>query len=82
MAAAGEKPMAVDTIAPFWDRLGALARRLLVEQDIRSSRGELTQALWWRHLPRDARRARTLLRAYRSARLGRDPGPPASGSRA
>lgn len=70
------------TIAPFWDRLGDLADLLLAEQDIRSSRSELTQALWWRHLPRDARRAHTLLRAYRAARLGHDPGAPASGSRA
>ena len=64
------------TLDAFWDQLGALAEQLQAKHGTRSSRSEITQALWWRYLPRDHRRAAKLIRAYRSTRLGLDPGAP------
>jgi hypothetical protein len=53
----------------LWDRLGALSRELEA-QEFRTSRTELTEALWHFHAPRDAAGARELIRRYRRSRLG------------
>lgn len=53
----------------LWDRLGALTRELEGE-GFRTSRTELTEALWHFHAPRDAAQARELVRRYRRARIG------------
>lgn len=53
----------------LWDRLGALTREL--EGDgFRTSRTELTEALWHFDAPRTAADARDLVRRYRRARIG------------
>lgn len=53
----------------LWDRLGALSRRL-EDEGLRSSRTELTEALWHFHAPETPDEARELVHRYRRARLG------------
>jgi hypothetical protein len=53
----------------LWDQLGALTRELAGE-GLRTSRTELTEALWHFHAPRDAAAARELVRRYRRVRVG------------
>jgi hypothetical protein len=68
---AGSPKIAVNMRATkeLWDRLGALTREL--EGDgFRTSRTELTEALWHFHAPGTAADARDLVRRYRRARIG------------
>jgi hypothetical protein len=68
---AGSPKIAVNMRATkeLWDRLGALTREL--EGDgFRTSRTELTEALWHFDAPRTAADARDLVRRYRRARIG------------
>jgi hypothetical protein len=53
----------------LWDRLGVLSRRL-EDEGLRTSRTELTEALWHFHAPETTAEARELVRRYRRARLG------------
>jgi hypothetical protein len=53
----------------LWDHLGILSRRL-EDQGLRTSRTELTEALWHFHAPESAAEARELVLRYRRARLG------------
>ncbi len=53
----------------LWDHLGALTRELEGE-GLRTSRTELTEALWHFHVPHDAGAARELVRRYRRVRIG------------
>jgi hypothetical protein len=53
----------------LWDRLGVLARRL-EDEGLRTSRTELTEALWHFHAPQNTDEARALIRRYRRARVG------------
>lgn len=53
----------------LWDQLGALTRELEGE-GLRTSRTEITEALWHFHAPADADAARELVRRYRRARIG------------
>jgi hypothetical protein len=68
---AGSPKIAVNMRATkeLWDRLGALTRELEA-QEFRTSRTELTEALWHFHAPRDAAGARELVRRYRRSRIG------------
>lgn len=68
---AGSPKIAVNMRATkeLWDHLGALTRELEAE-GFRTSRTELTEALWHFHAPRDAAGARELVRRYRRARIG------------
>jgi hypothetical protein len=68
---AGSPKIAVNMRATkeLWDHLGALTRELEAE-GFRTSRTELTEALWHFHSPRDAAGARELVRRYRRARIG------------
>jgi hypothetical protein len=68
---AGSPKIAVNMRATkqLWDQLGALTREL--EGDgLRTSRTELTEALWHFHAPSDAAAARELVRRYRRVRVG------------
>lgn len=53
----------------LWDQLGALTREL-ESQEARTSRTELTEALWHFHMPANADDARELVRRYRRVRIG------------
>jgi hypothetical protein len=53
----------------LWDRLGVLSRRL-EDEGLRTSRTELTEALWHFHAPDNVAAARELVLRYRRARLG------------
>ena len=53
----------------LWDHLGALTRELEGE-GLRTSRTELTEALWHFEAPKVAAEARELVRRYRRARIG------------
>jgi hypothetical protein len=53
----------------LWDRLGVLSRRL-EDEGLRTSRTELTEALWHFHAPETTAEARELVRSYRRVRLG------------
>jgi hypothetical protein len=68
---AGSPKIAVNMRATkeLWDHLGALTRELEAD-GFRTSRTELTEALWHFHAPRDAAGARELVRRYRRARIG------------
>ena len=68
---AGSPKIAVNMRATkqLWDQLGALTRELEGE-GLRTSRTELTEALWHFHAPRDAAAARELVRRYRRVRVG------------
>jgi hypothetical protein len=68
---AGSPKIAVNMRATkqLWDQLGALTRELEGE-GLRTSRTELTEALWHFHAPRDATAARELVRRYRRVRVG------------
>lgn len=68
---AGSPKIAVNMRATkaLWDRLGALTRELEA-QEFRTSRTELTEALWHFHAPSDATAARDLIRRYRHTRIG------------
>jgi hypothetical protein len=51
-----------------WDHLGSLARRL-EDEGLRTSRTEITEALWHFNAPADVDEARELVRRYRRAQL-------------
>lgn len=51
----------------LWDRLGALSRRL-EDEGMRTSRTELTEAIWHFNMPQSTAEARELVRRYRSER--------------
>ena len=53
----------------LWDRLGVLTREL-EGQGWRTSRTEITEALWHFHAPREAAGALELVRRYRRVRIG------------
>jgi len=53
----------------LWDRLGVLSRRL-EDEGMRTSRTELTEALWHFYSPQNPQEARELVTRYRRARLG------------
>jgi hypothetical protein len=53
----------------LWDHLGVLSRRL-EDAGVRTSRTELTEALWHFHSPQNPDDARELVMRYRRARLG------------
>lgn len=68
---AGSPKIAVNMRATkqLWDQLGALTRELEGE-GLRTSRTEITEALWHFHAPSDAAAARELVRRYRRVRVG------------
>lgn len=68
---AGSPKVAVNMRATkqLWDQLGGLSRELEGE-GLRTSRTELTEALWHFHAPRDTAAARDLVRRYRRVRVG------------
>lgn len=68
---AGSPKIAVNMRATkqLWDHLGALTRELEGE-GLRTSRTEMTEALWHFEAPEDADEARELVRRYRRARIG------------
>jgi hypothetical protein len=53
----------------LWNHLGALTRRL-EDEGLRTSRTELTEALWHFHAPLNTDEARVLIHRYRRARIG------------
>ena len=53
----------------LWDELGRLVRELEAD-GLRTSRTEMTEALWHLHAPGDAAEARELIRRYRVDRAG------------
>lgn len=53
----------------LWDHLGVLSRRL-EDAGVRTSRTELTEALWHFYSPQTPDDARDLVMRYRRARLG------------
>jgi hypothetical protein len=62
-------PVTMRATKDLWDRLGALTRRL-EDEGMRTSRTELTEALWHFHAPQTTDEARALIRRYRRARVG------------
>jgi len=54
----------------LWDGLGALSRRL-EDEGMRTSRTELTEAMWHFNMPQSTAEARDLVRRYRSERAAR-----------
>jgi hypothetical protein len=61
--------------AELWQQLGDVVETARVE-GVQTSRREITEALWHYYLPRTPQDIQILVRAYRQALLGRDPGKP------
>jgi hypothetical protein len=62
-------PVTMRATKDLWDRLGVLTRRL-EDEGMRTSRTELTEALWHFHAPQNTDEARGLIQRYRRARVG------------
>jgi hypothetical protein len=61
--------------AELWQQLGDVVETSRVE-GVQTSRREITEALWHYYLPMAPADVQVLVRAYRQALLGRDPGRP------
>lgn len=61
--------------AELWEQLGAVVEAARIE-GVQTSRREITEALWHYYLPTAPQDIQVLVRAYRQALLGRDPGRP------
>ncbi len=61
--------------AELWQQLGDVVETARVE-GVQTSRREITEALWHYYMPTAPGDIQILVRAYRQALLGRDPGRP------
>lgn len=63
--------------AELWQRLGEVVEAARLD-GVQTSRREITEALWHYYAPSTSDEVQVLVRAYRLALLGRDPGRPDS----